>query len=211
MGDEYGDLEEYCRPVHEVRVPDFHLGEYLVTQELWKAVMGNNPSYFQGNKRPVERISWDDIQQFVKKLNEVTKQMSGRGYRLPSEAEWEFAARGGIHQCEFRYSGSNKQKEVSWHHKNSYDETKSVGLKYPNELGLYDMSGNVWERCEDIWQEGYMGALDHSSAWMKGSDHNLRVVRGGSWINISFNSRVAYRYGFNSNTKDYDIGFRLAR
>ncbi|MEZ4967804.1 MAG: formylglycine-generating enzyme family protein [Saprospiraceae bacterium] len=194
-GDEYGDLWDWCRPVHRVKVSDFYLGKYPVTQELWEAVMGDNPSFFKGGQRPVEQVSWEDAQTFIKKLNEMT----GERFRLPSEAEWEYAARGGRHKSPYRYAGSDKLKEVGWFGSNSHGETKPVGLKAPNELGLYDMCGNVWEWCEDwyggsdYYQECKRTGLTENPAGPKSG--SLRVYRGGGCFYDAQYCRVACRYG----------------
>ncbi|MCB0544853.1 MAG: formylglycine-generating enzyme family protein [Saprospiraceae bacterium] len=194
-------------PRHEVRVPGFLLGRYPVTQELWEAVTGDNPSFFKGKKRPVEQVSWEDTQIFIKKLNEKT----GELFRLPSEAEWEYAARGGPHKSPYRYAGSDKLKEVGWFGSNSHRETKPVGLKAPNELGLYDMSGNVWEWCEDDWDVDYQKAPDNGSAWIDSPDRGSnRVNRGGSYFNDAQNCRVAYRNNNTPSNRNRNLGFRLA-
>jgi len=198
------------RPVHDVTVPSFYLAKYPVTQRLWQAVMGSDPEWlaFKGSgSRPVEQVSWDDAQEFIEKLNQLT----GERYRLPSEAEWEFAARGGIDSNGYKYAGSNKLKEVGWYDENSHGETKPVGLKFPNELGLYDMSGNVREWCEDVWHENYEGAPDDGSAWVKGGEQNFRVVRGGSWLNSGYSCRVSDRNADIADLRFNNIGFRLAR
>lgn len=209
MGTPEEDSDSYSdeRPDHTVTVPSFYMAKFPVTQRLWEAVTGENPSEFQGEKRPVETVSWKDAQAFIQKLNELT----GERFRLPSEAEWEFAARGGIHRSDFKYVGSNKLKEVGWYDENSHEETKPVGLKFPNELGLYDMSGNVWEWCEDVWHDNYEGALGDGNAWLKSGDENIRVVRGGSWYYSSKFCRVAYCIGGDGDDRYDDIGFRLAR
>lgn len=126
-------------PIHQVKLSAYYIGKYPVTQGLWKSVMGedHNPAYYRGDKRPVESVSWHDAQAFIQKLNAL----SGKTYDLPTEAQWEYAARGGRRSRGYRYAGSNKLKEVGWYYNNSHRETKDVGLKYPNELGLYDMSG----------------------------------------------------------------------
>jgi formylglycine-generating enzyme required for sulfatase activity len=195
------------KPAHPVTVPDFYLGRYPVTQGLWQAVMGENPSYFKGMNRPVEQVSWDDTQVFLEKLNELT----GKTYRLPSEAEWDYAARGGNQSKGFVYAGSNKLKEVGWYYQNSHGETKPVGMKFPNELGLYDMSGNVWEWCADVWHDNYKGAPKDGSAWLEGGEQNWRVVRGGSWLYYDFYCRVSYRNDYLADFRFNYIGFRFAR
>ena len=133
------------RPVHKVTLSSYSIGETAVTQALWEAIMGNNPSHFKGANRPVEKVSWDDCQVFIRKLNEKTN----RKFRLPTEAEWEFAARGGNKGKNYKYAGSNIIDNVAWYHENSGNETHPVAQKQPNELGIYDMSGNVWEWCQD--------------------------------------------------------------
>ncbi len=207
MGSEDKEAREWEKPIHPVAVPSFYMAKYPVTQALWKAVMGNNLSFFQGDQRPVEQVSWDEAQVFIQQLNEQT----GENYRLPTEAEWEYAARGGIFGLGFKYTGSNKLKEVGWYGENSHRETKPVGLKFPNELGLYDMSGNVRELCQDVWHENYDGAPKDGSAWLKGGNDRIRVVRGGLWNLITHPCRVAYRYGYDQDIRSSGIGFRLAR
>ncbi len=208
MGSKDEEAFEDEQLVHQVQVPDFYLGKYPVTQALWKAVMGgdNNPSNFQGDNRPVERVSWEDAHEFLKKLNELTNQT----YRLPTESEWEYAACGGTKSQGFKYAGSNKLKDVGWYDKNSYGETKPVGLKYPNELGLYDMSGNVYEWIEDDWHGNYDGAPTDGTAWLavdRGSD---RVVRGGGWGDGARGCRVSCRGNTGATGRGNDLGFRLA-
>lgn len=169
-------------PVHRVRLDGFYIGKYLVTQALWKAVMGpeNNPSFFQGDQRPVEQVSWNDCQEFIRQLNKY----SGRLYRLPREAEWEYAARGGFRSQNFLYSGSLKLEEVAWFNDNSDKETKDVGRKKPNELGIYDMSGNVYEWCQDWHSRSYYNACHRRGVVENpiGPDTGAyRIIRGGSW------------------------------
>ncbi len=207
MGNEDEAAFSSERPIHEVTVSDFAIGKYLVTQALWKAVMGEggNPSYFKGDRRPVESISWLEAQNFIKKLNQQTE----GGYRLPTEAEWEYAARGGRESQNYKYAGGNKLKEVGWFRDNSHGETKTVGLKDPNELGLYDMSGNVYEWVEDQWHDNYEGAPSDGSAWVDQSKGADRVLRGGGWdFNPRF-CRVSDRFNGGPEFRDFDVGFRL--
>ncbi len=215
MGDEHGDLWDACRPVHQVRVSDFYIGKYPVTQALWKAVNdGKNPSRFQDDDRPVEMVSWDDAQAFVKALNQITKgtRLEGYHYRLPTEAEWEYAARGGQYHAEgYKYAGSDRLKDVGWFTENSGSETKPVGLKYPNQLGIHDMSGNVWEWCEDDWHDNYKDAPVGGQAWIdspKRGSH--RVDRGGGWGDGALNCRAAFRYFNTPDSRFFNLGFRLA-
>ena len=196
-------------PIHEVKLDSFYIGKYPVTQGLWTAVMQDNPSFFDGDSRPVETVSWEDAQQFLEKLNELT----GKAYRLPTEAEWEYAARGGNQSHGYEYAGSNKLKEVGWYWENSHVETKAVGLKYPNELGIYDMSGNVWEWCRDWYSGKYyeecykLGIVENPQGLVKGT---ARVVRGGSWGYVPEYCRCKYRgYGW-SEDHIITFGFRLA-
>ena len=210
MGDEKGDLWEACRPTRTVKVKDFYLSKYPVTQAQWRAVMGSDPPKlgFKGcDACPVEGISWEDVQVFLKQLNAAT----GASHRLPSEAEWEYAARGGQLSKGYLYAGSHDLEEVGWHENNSSEKTHPVGSKKPNELGLYDMSGNVWEWCEDVWHDTYAGAPKDGSAWISGGKQDRRVVRGGSWIDIPNLCRVSYRFWFLTSYRYLDFGFRLAR
>ena len=207
MGGQDEEAMKREQPVHEVQVSDFWIGKYPVTQELWKAVQGSdqNPSRCQGGKRPVERVSWQDAQEFLKKLNSMTP----RSYRLLSEAEWEYAARGGQKSEGYLYAGGNKLKDVGWYNENSYGETKPVGLKYPNELGLFDMSGNVWEWVEDQWHGNYDGVPKDGSAWVDHEEGALRVIRGGGWGNSPQYCRVSYRGYLAPTDRNGDLGFRL--
>ena len=139
------------KPIHAVTVGDFYIGKYEVTQKEWEAVMGSNPSRFKGANRPVELVSWNSIQEFLQKLNSK----AGKHYRLPTEAEWEYAAKGGNQGQNYECSGSNSIDEVAWYNGNSSRQTHEVGQKQPNELGIYDMSGNVWEWCSDWYDANY--------------------------------------------------------
>lgn len=209
MGSEQYDREQ---PIHEVLIKrPYFMAEFPVTQALWKAVMGkeNNPSYFVGDKRPVEQVLWDDIKE--KFLPEIKRQ-TGIEYRLPTEAEWEFAARGGALSKGYEFAGSNRLKEVGWYWDNSNQETKPVGMKLPNELGLYDMSGNVDEWCEDVWHGDYKGAPCDGTAWMEAEkDKNARLVRGGSWVNYDYLCRVSSRSYSDRDFRNNALGFRFVR
>lgn len=198
MGSYNGDSDE--QPVHSETVSTFYIGKTEVTQALWTAVMGSNPSYFKGPNLPVEMVSWNDCQEFIDRLNRIT----GRNFRLPTEAEWEYAARGGNRSRGYEYSGSNNLQSVGWYDGNSGGSTHPVGSKLDNELGLYDMSGNVWEWTSDLWSSNYSSYRNGGSS---GSD---RVLRGGSYFNSARCCRSAYR-DFNVSGHRYrGLGFRLA-
>lgn len=191
------------KPAHQVTVSSYSIGKYEVTQEEWEAVMGNNPSYFKGAKRPVENVSWNDCQDFIRKLNAMT----GKKFRLPTEAEWEYAARGGNNSRKYKYAGSSTIGSVAWYDVNSNSKTHNVGSKAANELGLYDMSGNVWEWCQD-WSGSYSsGSQTNPTGPSSGS---LRVYRGGSWGSYEGDCRVSGRYGRSPGFRNYGIGLRLA-
>ena len=207
MGSSESDAEadDDEKPQHEVTLSNYYIGETEVTQELWKAVMGSNPSYFEGAKRPVEKVSWDDCQTFILKLNEKT----GKTFRLPTEAEWEYAARGGKKSKGYTYSGSNSIGDVAWYEDNSGNQTHDVGTKQANELGIYDMSGNVWEWCQDWYCETYYE--NSPSTNPLGPDLGMsRVNRGGSRWNGARGCRVANRGGRSPGYRYIDLGFRLA-
>ena len=181
------DCDNDEKPVHQVTVSDFKIGKYPVTQAQWKMVMDNNPSYFRGDNLPVESVSWDDVQDFILLLNALTRD----SYRLPTEAEWEYAARGGSNSSGYKYSGSNTVGDVAWYRNSSCEQTHAVGTKSPNELGIYDMCGNIDELCSD-WYDIYNGqAQTNPKGPLSGSD---RVIRGGSWQNDAQYCRVSTRY-----------------
>lgn len=200
------------KPTHQVTLSDYCIGETEVTQELWQAVMGSNPSYFTGNlQRPVEYVTWNDCQEFIKKLNQLT----GKTFRLPTEAEWEYAARGGSQSQGYKYAGSNTIGDVAWYRVNSYNKgsshpdygTHPVGQKQANELGLYDMSGNVWEWCQD-WYDSYSSSPQTNPTGP--SSGSNRVRRGGGWLNNAGGCRVSNRSS-STPTRSYDsLGLRLA-
>ena len=204
MGDVWGDGGDNEKPMHRVTVSDFYLGKYPVTQAQWEAVTGWNPSEFQGADRPVENVTWAECQEFIEKLNEKT----GRTYRLPTEPEWEYAARSGGKRE--KWAGTSNESELedyAWYDKNSRGQTHPVGQKKPNGLGLYDMSGNVWEWCQD-WYGAYpSGAQRDPQGASSGSD---RVVRGGSWIIVAWYVRSALRYGHDPGYRYSYLGFRVA-
>jgi formylglycine-generating enzyme required for sulfatase activity len=196
----YGDE----KPAHRVTVSDFYIGKYEVTQAQWKAVMGSNPSYFKGNNLPVENVSWNDVQEFISKLNAKT----GQNSRLPTEAEWEYAARGGASTRGYKYSGSNNVGEVAWYGDNSGRKTHPVGTKAANELGIYDMSGNVWEWCSD-WYGAYSSSSQTNPIGL--TTGTRRVNRSGSGIVSASYCRVCCRAGDSPDGRDGLLGFRLAR
>ena len=199
------DADDGEKPAHQVTLSSFSIGRYEVTQEEWQAVMGSNPSDFKGAKRPVVYVGWDDCQAFIRKLNSI----SGRRFRLPTEAEWEYAARGGNRSRGYKYAGSNNLSAVAWYGDNSGDQAHEVGGKQPNELGLYDMSGNVWELCQDRF--GDYSSSSQTNPTGPSSDYNSRVIRGGGWDGFVFNCRVSYRNCDDAPGFRYDaIGFRLA-
>ena len=189
-------------PVHQVTVGDFYMGKYEVTQELWSAVMGSNPSVFTGTNLPVEAVSWEDCQTFITKLNGL----AGKTFRLPTEAEWEYAARGGNKSQGYKYSGGDSIGDVAWNYSNSSATTHEVGTKTPNELGLYDMSGNVWEWCSD-WHGSYSSSSQTDPAGP--STGSSRVLRGGSWSEHAGYCRVSYRSCHTPSTRYGDLGLRL--
>ena len=202
MGSSDSDAYSDEKTVHSVSVSSFYIGKTEVTQALWKAVMGNNPSNFKGDNLPVEEVSWNDCQEFIRKLNSAT----GKTFRLPTEAEWEFAARGGNSSRGYKYSGSNTIDNVAWYDGNSSNKTHAVGTKQANELGLYDMSGNVYEWCSD-WYGNYSSS---SKTNPKGpSSGSYRVLRGGSWGNVARFCRVSHRHNFNPGSRFHSLGLRL--
>ena len=202
MGSNDSEAYDKEKPVHSVTLSDYYIGETEVTQELWKAVMGSNPSSFKGSKNPVELVSWNDCQEFIKKLNQLT----GKNFRLPTEAEWEYAARGGNKSRGYKYSGSNTISDVAWYCDNSSDETHPVGTKSPNELGLYDMSGNVWEWCSD-WYGYYSPSSQRNPTGPTSGSY--RVHRGGGWCSFARYCRVAYRDYWTPDYRHDHLGLRL--
>ena len=206
--------DDHEGPQHYVNVPEFFMGKYTVTQAQWQAVMGNNPSRFKGKNRPVDKVNWNDATRFCQKLSEKM----GRHYRLPSEAEWEYACRAGT-TTPFYFGEAITPELVNYDSNYTYgngpegkyrEETTNVGIFPPNSFGLYDMHGNVWEWCQDIWHSNYDGAPVDGSAWVNRGNSTRRVRRGGSWDHGPRRCRSAFRnYYLSVGTNDYYFGFRL--
>jgi formylglycine-generating enzyme required for sulfatase activity len=226
------------KPIHQVTLSKaFYMSDHEVTQKEWVEMMGNNPSLFKGDDLPVERVSWYDAIEYCNKRSVkegltpaytidktrkdgdnkstsddvkwvVTWNKSANGYRLPTEAEWEFAARGGVQSKGWEFAGGADVGAVAWYTDNSGGKTHPVKTKKANEAGLYDMSGNVWEWCWD-WREGY--ASDSQTDPTGASSGPVRVYRGGSWVNDAANARSAYRNYYTPSHRNYALGFRLVR
>ena len=214
MGSNDAEAYDDEKPVHSVTLSDYYIGETEVTQQLWRAVMGSNPSYFTGDsQRPVDGVSWDDCQTFIRKLNALT----GKDFRLPTEAEWEYAARGGNKSRGYKYSGSNTLSDVAWYYNNACGKgsshpdygTHPVKQKRSNELGLYDMSGNVWEWCQDWYSSDYDYQSPSYNPTGPGSGW-ARVRRGGGWEIIDSGCRVAFRCNYYPGNGYIFLGLRLA-
>lgn len=203
------------KPVHAVRLSrDFWMGTCEVTQAQWRALMGTDPSKFKGDELPVEQVSWYEAAEFCRKLTdrerETDRLPEGHVYRLPTEAEWEYAARGGTRSRRFKYAGSDDPNEVAWLWPASSDETHAVGTKRPNELGLYDMSGNVWEWCLDWYAPDYYGRSPEADPANRNyGDKTYRVCRGGSWGVYPTHCRAANRGGGTPGGRFYSYGFRV--
>jgi sulfatase modifying factor 1 len=208
MGDAFGDGYDIERPVHTVCVDGFWVGKYEVTQEQWEKVMGNNPSLFQnGGHYPVENVKWEDAQEFIRQLN----QMTGKRYRLPTEAEWEYAARSGGKKE--KWAGTSRESELgeyAWYLINADRRTHPVGQKRPNGLGLCDMSGNVWEWVQDWYDKDYYKSSPTDNPKGPGQLTTYRVIRGGCWNDIPRNIRASSRSGaVGPRSRNPFIGFRL--
>ena len=201
QGDDADDDE---RPTHQVTLSDYYMGQTEVTQALWEAVMGTNPSYFKGDNLPVECVSWEDCQTFIRRLNEkLSSQLGGKLFSLPTEAQWEFAARGGNKSQGYKYSGSNNLDDVAWYYANSGSNSHPVARKQPNELGLYDMSGNVWEWCKDWYGSYSSNAQTNPQGPASGS---LRVFRDGKYARLC---RVSNRDRYVPVYRNISLGLRL--
>ncbi len=249
MGNDDEDAYDFEEIIHEVKVPDFWMAEYPTTQDLWLEVMGgDNPSHFQGARRPVEQVSWYDTAACCNTLNtlcgykaryfvdekcshaldiehahlvdypesiSIHVPTNHYGFRLPSEAEWEYAASTSLGDqaliplSKLLYAGGNILDELGWYKENSHGQTQPVGLKLPNERGLYDMSGNVWEWCEDQWHDSYEGAPADGSPWIDQDAGALRVIRGGCWYRIAQTCRSLSRLYYLPANRNYHYGFRL--
>ena len=197
-----GDESSDQTPTHSVTLSSYYICKYEVTQALWRAVMGSNPSKFKGDNLPVEQVSWNDCQTFINRLNNYT----GRNFRLPTEAEWEFAARGGNYSRHYKYSGSNYISDVAWYTDNSGNRTHPVGTKQANELGLYDMSGNVWEWCSDR----YGSYSSYSQSNPTGATSGFgRVERGGNWCGLARYCCSSHRSYYAPGNSFDDLGLRL--
>ena len=197
----YGDNDEH--PTHQVTLSSFSIGRYEVSQGEWEIVMGTNPASFAGDNCPVEFVSWYDCKEFINKLNDMT----GMKFRMPTEAEWEFAARGGNKSQGYQFSGGNNLNSLAWHAGNSGSRTKAVGLKSPNELGLYDMSGNLWEWCSDWYGIYNASSQTNPIGPASGTAH---VLRGGGWNGGAKNCRISNRDGRAPDYSSDRLGLRLA-
>ena len=196
------DADDDEKPTHSVTLSSYYICKYEVTQALWRAVMSSNPSNFKGDNLPVECVSWNDCQTFINRLNSYTD----RNFRLPTEAEWEFAARGGNYSRHYKYSGSNYISDVAWYDGNSGNRTHPVGTKQANELDLYDMSGNVWEWCSD-WYGSYSSYSQNDPTGPNSGSN--RVGRGGSWYGSAWFCRWSNRGDITPGSRYDGLGLRL--
>lgn len=200
-----GSFEDNGKPKHHVILPSYYMSKYPITQKIWESIYKSNPSKYRGPKRPVEQVSWNDIQKYIQQLNAFTAYQ----FRLPSEAEWEYAAQGGKYSKGYNYAGNEDLDKVGWYAKNSKGETKAVEQKMPNELGLFDMSGNIWEWCADQWHDNYQNAPNDGSVWIGQGRINTRVIRGGSYSDDELHCRCDYRSFLQSTDIRDNVGFRL--
>ena len=210
------NLDDDEGPVHTVRIGAFRMSKYEITQSQWQSVTGDNPGQFKGDDLPVETVSWDDVQAFIRKLNQQT----GQHFRLPSESEWEYASKAGSttnypwgNAASHEYANYGKDKCCDGHvsGKDQWVNTAPVGSFQPNAFGLHDMHGNVWEWVQDCWNISYDGSPVDGSAWLSGICGSARILRGGSWGNIPRDVRSANRHRGSASYRSNDIGFRLAQ
>jgi formylglycine-generating enzyme required for sulfatase activity len=202
------DSSGYKSLAHKVKIRNpFYMGRSPVTQKQWKRIMGNNPSHFKGDSHPVEMVSWNQVQEFVRRLNQ--KEGTDK-YRLPSEAEWEYACRAGTQTKYYFGDSESKLNEYAWYAENSGSKTHSIGQKKPNSWGLYDTHGSVWEWVQDIWHENFNYSPSDGSVWKDG-DSLDRVSRGGSWFCNAELCRSASRFKRGSESRFSNLGFRLLR
>lgn len=226
MGDSFEGIFEDELPVHEVTLSDFFVSTYEITQNEWETLMGENPSQFKGGENPVESISWFDAVEFCNKLSEKHKltpcytmgrnklvkwNKEANGYRLLTEAEWEYIAKGGNQNKGYVYAGSNSPDEVAWYKGNSLSKTHPVGMKMPNEIGLFDVSGNIWEWCWD-WYTNSSYSDDANKVNPSGVPYATeRCRRGGGWAVIAKSCRNSNRLGSPPHMSFNDVGVRIAR
>lgn len=222
-GDDDNDASDNEKPMHQATVSSFYMGKYEVTQAEYKAIMGENPSNFTGDTLPVERVTWYDAVEYCNKRSEaegltpcytidgtdVTCNWNANGYRLPTETEWEYAARGGKNNSPYKRSGSDNADEVAWYYENSGSTTHEAGTKKANALGIYDMNGNVHEWCWD-WYDYYSGSSTERNPFDPAPD-SCRVIRGGCWSYYAKYCRCAYRIGGPPDFRFMDLGFRITR
>ena len=182
------------------KIEGFYVGKYEITQKEWTAIMDTNPSDFKGDNLPVENVSWDNVQEFLTRLNQKT----GKNYRLPTKTEWEYAANGGINNNTYEYAGSNNIDDVAWYEENSNEKTYAVGTKKPNALGIYDMSGNVWEWCHEKYRWD-----NEKGEYVLDDEGFYCVYRGGSWCSTAQLCRVVYSSDYGSGDRCGSLGFRV--
>ncbi|MDX2280781.1 MAG: formylglycine-generating enzyme family protein [Saprospiraceae bacterium] len=195
-------------PIHTVTLCDYYIGQTEVTEAQWRAIMGTSPKNFNDcDSCPVSQVSWDDIYSFILKINELR---GAENYRLPTEAEWEYAALGGVFKSNYKHAGSNRLKDIGWYKENSHGETKAVGLKQSNALGLYDMNGNVLEWCLDHWHDSYEHAPNTAYPWTYTRGDHGHILRGGAWNYPAKDCRISFRHGSHAEDAGFDFGFRLA-
>lgn len=209
MGEVKTEDNPFDIPKHHVTLSDFYIGKYEVTQALWRAVMNDNPSEYIGENLPVNNVSWYDCQTFVRKICNITN----KKFVLPTEAQWEYVARGGVKAKEYKYSGSNNLSDVGWYNDNSNLTLHNVGTKSPNELGIYDMSGNIEELCSDWYDDWYNVLQCRSEINPQGpayKEDGMVVVRNGSWSSSKYGCRISARSNFPSESGSAFMGFRLA-